>query len=114
MPRSDNAPRVYVTNYAGHDLSDAERYTSLPLVLVTEGYVPFSDQTAYAMAQKLRGFTEHDYLVLSGSSALAALAVAILKETNKIRSINVLVYKAAHNQYTAHRINGKIHLPESS
>jgi hypothetical protein len=99
-------------NYSGHDLSDSNKYSSLPPIFVTEGYVPFTENTTYEMAKKLREFTEDDFLILSGSAALAAMAIAILKETNGIKSVNVLLYDAKKNKYWPRRINGKIQLPE--
>lgn len=105
--------RVYVVNYQAHDLSDAKRFTAQPFVYVTRGHVPFNNQTTYNMAVSLKDFCEHDFLLISGSAVLAAIAMAILKETNDLENVNVLLYNANTNSYDPGRINGFVDLAES-
>lgn len=104
-------PRVYVVNYMGHDMSDALRFTDKPLVYLTQGPVPFDNRTLYSMAEKLRDFQPEDFLLVSGSAVLAAMAVAILKETNDVENINVLIYHPREHAYMPERINGYVELP---
>lgn len=101
-------PKVYCVNWMEHDFSDAKRFSSEPLVYVTEGPVPFNSHTVYTMAQKLRDFSADDYLLISGSAVLAAMAVAILKETNDIEHINLLIYRPRERKYQPERLSGYV------
>lgn len=111
-PRINPNAKVYVVNYMAHDLSDAKRFTQHPLIYVTKGHVPFNPQTMYQMALKLKDFGADDFLLISGSAVLAAMAMAILKETNDLENVNVLLYNANTNSYDPGRINGFVDLSE--
>jgi hypothetical protein len=60
------APRVFVTNFAGHDYTAAEKYGEI--VWVTKGYVSFHslDRVKYRVCEALVGSTSEDWLLLSG------------------------------------------------
>jgi len=105
----DSRARVFIVNYAGHDLSDLARYTDQPLILLTTGKVQLNAAVTYDIAQKL--FTAqycaaHDYLVVSGSAGLAATVMAILKETFEAEQVKVLVYVKATESYSEKVIDG--------
>lgn len=68
------AGKVYVTNYAGHDYSVAEKFGKL--VFVTRGYISFQslDRVKYAVSEGIKGSEPEDYLLLSGTSIICVLA----------------------------------------
>lgn len=124
-PRNNPNAKVFVVNYMAHDLSDAHRFIGFPgeachscsrnhapLIYVTKGHVPFNPQTLYQMALKLKDFSSDDFLLISGSAVLAAMAMAILKETNDLENVNVLLYNANSNSYDPGRINGYVDFKE--
>jgi hypothetical protein len=97
---------VYVINYQDHDLESLVEFTDKPLVILTCGHVPINRATEHQIAEGLRGWKDGDYLVLSGSAALAALTVAVMKETWEIHAFNVLLYRRHTNDYVVNRIDG--------
>ena len=112
-PRS-MSPRVFVVNKSAGDFSHAMHFTPEPLIYVTTGYVQLSQATFYQMAAVLREFEPDDFLLLSGSATLTAFAVAFLKETRGIESIQTLIYDPRRNEYRPLRINGYIEEFEST
>lgn len=103
-------PRVYALNYLGHDISDAERFTDDPVIFLTEGSVNifYPDRLAYEISKKLRGFQPEDYILISGSPVIAMIAMAVLKDTYHLKSINVLIYNVKKGEYVARRISGSV------
>lgn len=82
-------PRVFVTNYAGHDYEAAEKFGKP--IFITRGFVNFYslDRVKYYLAQELQNCTPDDYLLLSGSSFLAViLAVLWYEKHGKVRILN--------------------------
>jgi len=103
-------PRVYALNYLGHDISDAERFTDEPVIFLTEGSVNifYPDRLAYDIAKKLHDFQQDDYILISGSPVIAMIAMGVLKETFKFKTINVLIYNVKKGEYVARRISGAV------
>jgi|GraSoiStandDraft_4_1057263.scaffolds.fasta_scaffold120446_2 hypothetical protein len=68
------ASRVFVTNFAGHDYTKAERYGEI--VYITKGYVSFFslDRIKYRVCEALQGSTEDDWLLLSGIPMICVVA----------------------------------------
>lgn len=69
--------KVYVTNYASHDYTDAERYGEI--CFVTRGFISFQslDRVRYQVAQGLKGATADDWLALSGTNIINVLAAIL-------------------------------------
>lgn len=67
-------PRVYVTNFAGHDYTKAERYGEI--AYVTKGYVSFHslDRIKYRICEALQGSDSEDWLLLSGIPMICVVA----------------------------------------
>ncbi len=95
--------RIYVTNFAGHDLSDAFKFTRLTkekaLVNITEGNVDIFDveRLIFVIKQKLRQSRRGDYLLFCGSILLGAIAFSIWIEKHK--EVNLLLYNAKEKRY---------------
>jgi hypothetical protein len=66
--------RVFVTNYAGHDYSQAEKYGEL--VYITKGYVSFHslDRVKYRVCEEVNKSTSEDWLLLSGIPVICVMA----------------------------------------
>lgn len=95
-------PRVYVLNQpvadAAHgrveyDLSDAKRFTDEPFIVVTRGGVRINQQLIKDIAEKLKDFQPQDFLLVSGSAALAVVATSVLKDTFGIEVVKTLLYQ---------------------
>lgn len=70
-------PKVYVTNYNGnYDYSKAEEYGEL--IHMTQGFIPGSryDSSMKTFENYAKTASDDDYLLLSGSNLVCALAVA--------------------------------------
>lgn len=70
-------PKVYVTNYNGnYDYSSAESYGEL--INMTQGFIPFHryDAVLNTFENYAKTANENDYLLLSGSNLVCALAVS--------------------------------------
>lgn len=69
--------KVWITNYAGHDFSPAEKYGTLEYI--TKGYVSFQslDRVKYHIAESLSASSPDDYLLISGRPIISVLAVLI-------------------------------------
>ncbi|NOY61012.1 MAG: hypothetical protein GXO75_19045 [Calditrichaeota bacterium] len=100
-------PRVFVLNYQGHDLSDAERFGKL--VPLTHGNQPVfdTDRLLWTLRQRLEmnDFRpQQDYILLSGGGVLHFLIGAILSEYEKV---NVLIWNAKTRHYVQREVNFK-------
>lgn len=71
------APRVFIANYAGHDYTKAEAYGELKFV--TKGFISFQslDRVKFQVAEGLVGTRSEDWLVLSGTNIVNALAAVL-------------------------------------
>lgn len=69
--------RVFVTNYAGHDYTNAERYGEF--VWVTKGYVSLQslDRLKYTIAEVIVTSQAEDWLLLSGKPIISVIAALI-------------------------------------
>lgn len=58
--------KVFVTNFAGHDYSKAEKYGEI--VWITRGYVSFHslDRVKYRICESVSTSSSEDWLLLSG------------------------------------------------
>lgn len=67
-------PRVFVTNFAGHDYSKAEKYGEI--VWITRGYISFHslDRVKYRICEEVDKSNEEDWLLLSGIPVVCVLA----------------------------------------
>lgn len=101
-------PRVFLLNDGGHNYDAAHAYTDEPFVSVTSGRPNIFNvgELTVGVSQTLASFTSSDYLLLSGSPVLAAIAMAVLKDTYDHKTINVLIFHANSDEYVARRIDG--------
>jgi hypothetical protein len=67
-------PRVFVTNFAGHDYTEAEKYGEI--VWITKGYISFHslDRVKYRICEEVDKSTSEDWLLLSGIPIVCVLA----------------------------------------
>jgi hypothetical protein len=67
-------PRVFVTNFAGHDYTKAEKYGKI--VWVTRGYVSFHslDRVKYRVCEEVDKSIAEDWLLLSGIPMICVVA----------------------------------------
>lgn len=84
------APRVFITNYAGHDYGNTREYGEF--VWITKGYVSFQslDRVKYQVAEKVAESRKQDWLCLSGTPLISVLAVLIWYHKHKV--VNLLVW----------------------
>lgn len=70
----ETKPRVFVTNFAGHDYSEAEKYGEI--VWITRGYISFHslDRVKYRICEEVDKSTSEDWLLLSGIPIVCVLA----------------------------------------
>lgn len=83
-------PKVFVTNFAGHDYTDAERFGEL--TWITKGYVSFHslDRVKFAICEKIMASAPQDWLLLSGIPVISALAAAFWYHRHKQVKLLVL------------------------
>lgn len=98
-------PIVFLMNFAGHDVSDAFRY-SKHVVPLTEDSVNLSntDRVRYNIEKKLRSHNydpDRDYIAISGSPVLSAIIMRALTDYPKIK---VLVFNAKTRTYYVRHI----------
>lgn len=98
-----NDSRIFVTNFAGHDISDAFRYTKLTKeeaqVNITEGNVDIFDveRLIFVIKQKLKQSEPEDCLLLCGSIMLGAIAFSVWLQKHKM--VRLLLYNAKEKRY---------------
>lgn len=101
--------RVFVTNYAGHDLSASEKYGEV--ISLTRGYISFGslDRVNYTIAEKLTQYnvTEDDYLLLSGISIICIMAAMIWY--NKFKKVKLLVWDPPTKDYRLMEVNESLY-----
>lgn len=85
-------PRVFVTNYAGHDYTKAEAFGKV--IPLTKGYVSFQslDRVKFRIAETLleNEATEEDYLLFSGNSYISIVAALVWYAKHK--KVKLLVH----------------------
>jgi hypothetical protein len=69
-------PRVFVTNFAGHDYTAAEEFGEI--VPITKGYISFHslDRVKYRVCESVGDSHEEDYLLLSGIPVICVIAAS--------------------------------------
>jgi len=89
--------KVYVVNYAGHNVHQAKKYGEL--VFVTEGRVDIfnTDRNVADIAKKLVNYTDDDYILLSGSPLLVFILTLICAV--KADSYKLLLYNCKKGDY---------------
>lgn len=95
--------KVFVANYAGHDLSSATKYGRLEFL--TEGRhinIFDTDGLLLELRHKLQNAKENDFLLLSGSPVINSLATMII--FLKFGVINYLIFNSKSRQYVARTI----------
>lgn len=90
-------PRVFITNSAGHDFSNAKQFGEL--VWVTKGFVSFHslDRLKHILSEKLQDTNKDDYLLLSGTQVICVVSALVWYEKHK--QINILVHDKKHYGY---------------
>lgn len=65
--------KVFVTNYADHDYSSAEKYGEL--VFITKGYVSFKslDRLRLIVYETIKESNENDWLLISGHGVVSLI-----------------------------------------
>jgi len=103
-----NPARLWVVNYAGHNLSPALEYTSLDpdeaFRFLTEGSVNVfeTDRLARMFDENMQEFQSHDFLVLTGSVVLNVLAA--LAALRRSPQVSILIWHAREHNYIARTI----------
>jgi len=102
-------PRVFLLNYAGHDISDAERYGEV--IPLTEGKVDIFrlDRLRYQILQTLEKakFSEdRDFIAVSGSTVLG-LVIGVVLVLLRCKKVNILIWDAKQQIYICRTITIK-------
>lgn len=68
--------RVYVTNFAGHDYTQAEKWGEL--YWITKGYISFHslDRVKYRVCESVQSSEPEDWLLLSGIPMICVVATS--------------------------------------
>lgn len=94
--------KVYVTNFTGHEYTDAKRFGEL--IYITNGYVTFNDlkEIERKVLEFVKQATKDDYLLLSGNSLLCSVATLIW--TNYHKQCNILHWNGMKRGYDLHTV----------
>lgn len=86
MPNTERRqmiPRVFVVQDRNHNYLPAADFGELTMVFPGHQQLAFSPQPAIRHArEKLRGFTDEDYLLASGDPALIAIVCVVAADIN--------------------------------
>lgn len=95
----DSDQKVWIVNEAGHDFSPAEEYGELKALTVGDVNPLKVDRIAYNLARGIGGFIDdkEDYLLLSGTPILNALAVHLW--LRKFPKCKILQWNAPKGEY---------------
>lgn len=97
MPKVERIPVVWLANEGGHDYKDAERFGRL-MAITTGSVNPFNpDRMMVTISHRLKVSAPEDYLVMSGSPMLNALALAMW--LCRFRTCNVLLWSLRDREY---------------
>lgn len=85
-------PRVFVSNYASHDFTEAEKYGEI--IFITKGYVSFEslDRVLFQCAENQLSATEDDWFLISGSNVITLFAAIVWLHRHK--KLKLLVHDA--------------------
>lgn len=100
-----NISKIYVTNYAGHDISKAFEYADSKIqVNITEGNVDVFniDRLIYVIKQKLRDSKSNDFLLLCGATIINCIVFSQWLKKHKI--VHLLLYQAREKTYILREI----------
>lgn len=94
-----NMSKVFVTNFAGHDYTKAEKFGEL--IYLTKGFVDFNslDRIKFRVAEKLLDADDEDYLLFSGNSYISIIAAIIWYERFKRVKLLVHEFRSSENEY---------------
>ena len=95
----DAVNKVYVANFAGHDHSDANVWGEL--VFVTHGFVNYEslDRLKFRITEKLKGYQEDDWLLLSGTNIINVFcAVIVYHMHGKVKILSYNKNKRVYNE----------------
>jgi hypothetical protein len=96
-PSEERTPVVWIINEGGHDYKKAEKYGRL-MPMTTGSVNPFNpDRLMVIVSNRLRVATAQDFLVVSGSPMLNAIAVSMWLIRFKV--CNVLHWSHRDDEY---------------
>lgn len=100
-----NNCKVWVVNWAGHVLKDAERFGDI--LVMTEGRVDIFnlDRLTHEMVQKLEDFDPKDFLIPSGHIVLCLVVFGIILQ--KTETVKLLIWNPKAQQYKPRNVNIK-------
>lgn len=104
------AATVFAMNYAGHNMTDAERFGRI--VKLTTGNVDIfeTDRLTFQLCEDLTENEydpETDHLLLSGSPVITAIVVGLITRMYNPDVINLLLWRADDKLYVPRQINLK-------
>lgn len=90
-------PRVYISNFGGHDFSPAEKWGELQFI--TRGFISFQslDRLKFQIAQGILDSSPDDYLLLSGTNIINVVAALLWFELHE--KVNILNFDKTMNDY---------------
>ena len=94
---SQNSRRIFVVSTGRHDISQAEEYGTV--IALTEGTISLNmSDLAISLSDKLKDFTQEDYILLSGNLAANFVAGMILG-LKDFQFLKVLIYNSKKLRY---------------
>ena len=102
--RIDVLKAVYISNFGAHNYAPAARFGAV--VPLTNGNYPIfrTARLVEEITQGLKNSTEDDYLLLSGSSIIAGIALAVWLTYHD--KCNLLLYDRKTEEYVPRSISG--------
>ena len=92
-----NNRRIFVVSTGRHDISQAEEYGEI--IPLTEGTISLNmSDLAISLSDKLRDFTQEDYILLSGNLA-ANFIVGMILGFKDLQFVKVLIYNSKKLRY---------------
>lgn len=97
QPPKSRMPVVWLVNEGGHDYQDAERFGRV-IPITTDSINPFNpDRLMVIISHRLRVANSEDFLAISGSPMLNALAIAMW--IRRFGTCNVLHWSHRDDEY---------------
>lgn len=91
--------KVFILNSAGHDFRAAEKYGEFRVVTMGNVNIFNLDRLRAEMGEILKEMQDGDFLLTSGTPALAALAINYLSKETQVGSINLLLWSPKRREY---------------
>lgn len=107
MQKNENTSKIFVCNYAGHNISAAfEHGENATQVNITEGNVNIFDtqRITYLIQEKLKDSCPGDFLLLSGSILLNCIAFNLWM--NLHGAVKLLIWNPKTRKYVCLKIDG--------